>query len=474
MSTIQIKYKDIPPYLQVGEFYRNLVDDNPDCIIDVPKNSFWVDGDSVTGLHEFIRLLRTAKYWMLDDIPVGIVRYCSETNILFWRHILMDHPLTDKHQTDFTAALLNAFCESKRVNYLNVISTGHWELMVRAAARMGKESDAATVAASYGNLQLLAYLRNEGFSWDCKTCQKASEFCHLDCLQYAHENGCPWDCNVYKYAAQAGHLDCMKYGHKEGLEWHVDVCMYAASMNETTCLEYAHKNGCPWDEGTVEASIRNGQWQCLVFALRNGCPCTELASYAACTTGRLDELRILHQFGALWTTDTCVKAVESRDDLVCLRFLHENGCPWNEETPRTCARLGQIKSLKFALERGCLYDNELLHAAAAGGSLKCIKYLVEDQLLLLDEKVFLCALLKGNIACIKYLLDQGCPCACGDLEYNSEFSDIAPRYTQYMPCAEFAVMRGWQPRLSFINLLQKKRFKECKELLELMTMEGWL
>jgi len=43
-----------------------------------------------------------------------------------------------------------------------------------------------------------------------------------------------------------------------------------------------------------------------------------------------------------------------------LKFAHENGCPWDEDTCEIAAENGHIECLKYAHENGCPYPNELL------------------------------------------------------------------------------------------------------------------
>jgi hypothetical protein len=40
-------------------------------------------------------------------------------------------------------------------------------------------------------------------------------------------------------------------------------------------------------------------------------------------------------------------------DLECLKYLHENGCPWDEETCYVAALSGHLECLKYAQENGC-------------------------------------------------------------------------------------------------------------------------
>jgi len=40
-------------------------------------------------------------------------------------------------------------------------------------------------------------------------------------------------------------------------------------------------------------------------------------------------------------------------NLNCLKYAHENGCPWNENTCCSAAENGHLECLKYAHENGC-------------------------------------------------------------------------------------------------------------------------
>ena len=76
---------------------------------------------------------------------------------------------------------------------------------------------------------------------------------------------------------------------------------------------------------------------------------------AAAGGGHLERLKYLHENGYPWDKWTCRAAAEG-DHLECMKYLHENGCPWNEGTCRTAARGGHLECLKYLHENGCPWD----------------------------------------------------------------------------------------------------------------------
>jgi len=64
--------------------------------------------------------------------------------------------------------------------------------------------------------------------------------------------------------------------------------------------------------------------------------------------------------------------------LECLKYAHEQGCPWDEETCEYAATNGDLECLKYAREHGCPWDDWTCMRAAEYGHLECLKYAHEQ------------------------------------------------------------------------------------------------
>ena len=71
--------------------------------------------------------------------------------------------------------------------------------------------------------------------------------------------------------------------------------------------------------------------------------------------GYLEILKYAHENGCPWDENTCCRAAEN-GYLDCLKYVHENGCPWNEGTCHLAARYGHLECLKYAHENGCPWN----------------------------------------------------------------------------------------------------------------------
>ena len=103
-------------------------------------------------------------------------------------------------------------------------------------------------------------------------------------------------------------------------------------------------------------------------------------------------------------------------DLECLKYLHENGCPWDEGTCLGAAH-GRLDCLKYAREKGCPWDEVTCSAAALHGQLECLKYAHENGCPW-DEKTCSLAAENGQLECLKYAHENGCP---GSAEYARKY-----------------------------------------------------
>ena len=88
----------------------------------------------------------------------------------------------------------------------------------------------------------------------------------------------------------------------------------------------------------------------------------------------------------VWTGRTGKEKVR---ELECLKYAHEKGCPWDEETCYYAARGGHLEILKYAHEKGCpwderqaayIWDKMTSFYDASGGHLVILKYLREKGL----------------------------------------------------------------------------------------------
>lgn len=84
--------------------------------------------------------------------------------------------------------------------------------------------------------------------------------------------------------------------------------------------------------------------------IQNVSPCDRAAR-----NGHLKCLKYAHEEGYEWDEDTCA-LIARAGYLDCLQYAHENGCPWNDETTSYAAMNGYYDCFVYAVEHGCAVD----------------------------------------------------------------------------------------------------------------------
>ena len=178
------------------------------------------------------------------------------------------------------------------------------------------------------------------------------------------------------------------------------------------------------------------------------CPFDEVMSKVAATKGHLRCLRkALELFPVHPQACTCAAA---GNHLRCLVLLHEHDAPWDAETTRAAVTGDGAGSLRFLLEQGCPYDEGLLLYTAEVGSEWCMKHLIEFQQMEMGVSVFGAAFERANSRCVALLFLNGCPF----IEYffrdedhwrvYESYQDLcADVDDQFLLCIMLAIKESW-------------------------------
>lgn len=210
-------------------------------------------------------------------------------------------------------------------------------------------------AAANGHLAVLKWMRlQEGFkSWDSGICNDAARNGHLEVLQWLRQEGCDWDANVCSFAALNGHLKVLQWSHQNGCEWDSWTCARAAQNGHLEVLQWARQNGCNWDERTCDLAALNGHLEVLQWARQNGCNWDSSWTCArAAQNGHLEVLQWARQNGCEWDSRTCTLAAQN-GQLEALQWARQNGCEWNWWTVASAAQNGHMDVVQWAQQNGC-------------------------------------------------------------------------------------------------------------------------
>jgi hypothetical protein len=100
-----------------------------------------------------------------------------------------------------------------------------------------------------GDLKILQLLEkkeklDEKF-WQKKTSYLAAEYGHLNILKWLRGNDCPWDARVTAFAAKGGHLNIIKWARANGCNWSKLAYSNASDSGYRTVANWIKKKGGP-------------------------------------------------------------------------------------------------------------------------------------------------------------------------------------------------------------------------------------
>lgn len=99
-------------------------------------------------------------------------------------------------------------------------------------------------------------------------------------------------------------------------------------------------------------------------------------------------------------------AAASSNNIEIMRFLFENGCPFNKWT--MAATNGNLEIIKWLRERGCEWCHKTFTNAAFNGNIPTLEYLLENKCPW-NSWTFPYAVSAGNLNVIKWLYRAGFP-----------------------------------------------------------------
>ncbi|AGO83457.1 hypothetical protein psal_cds_58 [Pandoravirus salinus] len=152
------------------------------------------------------------------------------------------------------------------------------------------------------HLPLLAYVKACGMRLVAEMCTLAAHLGQVDSLAYLHENGCSWDATTMAAGIESG-----------------DMAVFA----------YLRDHGCPVSAAAVTSAARGANVDALAYLCQRGVGIIPAhLTTAAKASRRVACLRYLCEHGQRPDGQTMYTAV-SRGAIDCVRYLHEIKCPWH-------------------------------------------------------------------------------------------------------------------------------------------------
>jgi len=450
---VRTKYSLIPDYLHASEFYQSLDCDSPDEFIEVPDSCFRASDDAIDSLEDLVHLFRVLLFWGIKVIPHSLMEFCFSHNIDEWESVLKS---TFEEGLSELMYPMTVFKRPEKFSLQMAIDAENPEIIEFWICKNSPSSahglNGIAQACRFGRQDLVATLREQGYTWNEWACCAAAQYGHLSLLQYLHEQGCPWDWRALVFAARVVQLRCMQYLHTHGCPWDERVTMEFSGYYYDHYARYFEYP--PWFDDDPLVIPKDGYINCLRYALDNGCPISKRACEVVVHFNHLSCLLLLHQRGAHWDAAvTCAAA--STGNLDCLTYLHDHSCPWDEGALTFAAGEDHFACLCYALENGCDHHDRSLEEAAQYDHVRALKYVIEGHGWYINENgnIFAEAFCRAHIDCVRYLIDVGCPIQ----NYVFTKASYIDRRADgnFLECIVTAVQHGWRwnkALLDFINM----------------------
>jgi hypothetical protein len=129
---------------------------------------------------------------------------------------------------------------------------------------------------------------------DGTTAVNAAASGNVELLAWVHDNGCKIDRGACDAAAAHGRISALRELRTRGFRWNIETCQSAAHSGKFATplrwLRWLRANNCPWDSGTCRAAVLAGRFDMLQWCHAEGCPLDDGVCELAASHDRLDML----------------------------------------------------------------------------------------------------------------------------------------------------------------------------------------
>jgi hypothetical protein len=249
-------------------------------------------------------------------------------------------------------------------------------------------------AAKGGHLDCLQFAHENGCEWHEATQEVAAKNGHYECMMYAYTHGCPWTDRVLGNAGKNGHFDCLKFAYENGAEPHEnsdnpydeddETLFFSGCNGHSDCFVFAHENNFPRGshiENMTEFAVENGHTDTFLWMLFFEYPLGEHTLLRSIQTKNKKCVQYIVEYDYhdikpdilcmieavnhgdpdligwgniydFWSEDWCSYAA-SKNEFLTLKWLVEEGCPWDKDTPNEAAKHFSFQCLHYAYQQGC-------------------------------------------------------------------------------------------------------------------------
>ena len=336
--------ENVPEYLRKGTFFTNL-DSCDEHSFEVPSDCFKHD-QSIYNTHDLVHLLRSARYWGLEESPLTVVSYVvNNVATLDSEQLVLDFP-------EFSTLLAN---------------------LVYVGQQPRMNVSFAAVCRGLG-LEIIQHLhKHDGFPLCSKAFLAAVALDDLSSLQWMLNEGCNWPEHTVITTLRYGALECLKYALECDQPLTKGAITHAALYQQLNVLQHLISIGLKPESYTMQCVLPRGDINVIRILHQAGCELSETALISFVLYNHLDCLIYAHKSGCIWTADLCATAAGC-GHLRCLEYLHLHGCAWDTATLIMAAKQGHIRCLRYAHQHGCAMTPLVTKYALNNYSLGCFVY----------------------------------------------------------------------------------------------------
>jgi Ankyrin repeats (many copies) len=289
------------------------------------------------------------------------------------------------------------------------------------------------------DLNVLKWVYQKGCHLDLTiTSGRAASAGKMDVLEWLIQHGCEPNRWAMTSAVANGHLSVLQELFKRGWTLHdQELGSYAARHGHIHILEWALSQGklCIRDHidpnfgGSPYHQILNdaastGQLETLKWLIDHDAPKSESVCASAVHSGNIEIIQYL--MGALNLNGSskaqdlndpsknypliasCCSYAGLNGNLDILKWLRDQGCPWDNNTINQAARKGHTHIIEWARANGCDWDYGAYDWPIDDGNFEMVKYLCVSGC---PCNEYTCgrAAYCGNLEILQYLHSKGCP-----------------------------------------------------------------
>jgi hypothetical protein len=175
---------------------------------------------------------------------------------------------------------------------------------------------------------------------------------------------------AYQYAAgRYATVATLAAARDAGMQFTVFTMKGAAECNELAVVQFLHAQGCRWHYSAAAAAADRGDLEVLRWIREHGCKWNEhtILSNAA-SSGNIEVAAwVKQQAGTVYRQFVMTAAAKHGGHTAMCEYLHAEQCPWGSTACEAAAFFGHVDTLRWLQDNGCPWEPEKV-CEAAGGS----------------------------------------------------------------------------------------------------------